>query len=67
MQYRPTAAELLRDISSLLSDEVLEQVSVEVQHKVRVAANIARETAHVREQTSHVRPATPPSRPGAGH
>jgi hypothetical protein len=41
MQYRPTAAELLRDISSLLSDEVLDQVSVEVQHKVRVAANIA--------------------------
>jgi hypothetical protein len=41
MQYRPTAAELLHDISSLLSDEVLDQVSVEVQHKVRVAANIA--------------------------
>lgn len=41
MQYRPTAAELLRDISTLLSDEVLDQVSVEVQHKVRVAANIA--------------------------
>ena len=41
MQYRPTAAELLRDISALLSDEVLDQVSVEVQHKVRVAANIA--------------------------
>ena len=41
MQYRPTAAELLRDISSLLSDEVLDQVSVEVQHKVRVAANLA--------------------------
>jgi hypothetical protein len=41
MQYRPTAAELLRDISSLLSDEVLDQVSVEIQHKVRVAANIA--------------------------
>jgi hypothetical protein len=41
MQYRPTAAELLHDISALLSDEVLEQVSVAVQHKVRVAANIA--------------------------
>lgn len=41
MQYRPTAAELLHDISALLSDEVLDQVSVEVQHKVRVAANIA--------------------------
>jgi len=41
MQYRPTAAELLHDISELLSEEVLSQVSVEVQHKVRVAANIA--------------------------
>ena len=41
MQYRPTAAELLHDISALLSDEVLDQVSVAVQHKVRVAANIA--------------------------
>lgn len=41
MQYRPTAAELLHDISELLSEEVLAQVSVEVQHKVRVAANIA--------------------------
>lgn len=41
MQYRPTAAELLHDISALLSDEVLDQVSVAVQHKVRVAANVA--------------------------
>jgi len=42
MQYRPTAAELLADIAELLDDEVLAKVSGPVQHKVRVAANVAR-------------------------
>jgi len=42
MQYRPTAAELLADIAALLDDEVLEALSGPVQHKVRVAANVAR-------------------------
>jgi hypothetical protein len=42
MQYRPTAAELLADIAALLDDEVLDALSGPVQHKVRVAANLAR-------------------------
>lgn len=42
MQYRPTAAELLADIAALLDDEVLPALSGPVQHKVRVAANVAR-------------------------
>jgi len=42
MQYRPTAAELLADIAELLEKEVIDQLSGPVQHKVRVAANVAR-------------------------
>ena len=42
MQYRPTAAELLDAIAELLEKEVIDAVSGPVQHKVRVAANLAR-------------------------
>ena len=42
MQYRPTAAELLDIMAELLEDEVIDAVSGPVQHKVRVAANLAR-------------------------
>jgi hypothetical protein len=42
MQYRPTAAELLADIADLLDDEVLDAVGGPLQHKVRVAGNLAR-------------------------
>jgi hypothetical protein len=42
MQYRPTAAELLSAIAELLETEVIGAVSGPVQHKVRVAANLAR-------------------------
>ena len=42
MQYRPTAAELLADIATLLEDEVIDALDGPVQHKVRVAANLAR-------------------------
>lgn len=42
MQYRPTAAELLADIAALLEGEVLTSVSGPLQHRVRVAANLAR-------------------------
>lgn len=41
MQYRPTASELLETIASLLADEVVDQLRGPVQHKVRVAANVA--------------------------
>ena len=41
MQYRPTAAELLDAIADLLTNEVLPVVPSEVQHKVRVAANLS--------------------------
>jgi len=40
MQQRPTAAELLADISSLLT-EVVEIVPDAVRHRVRVAANLS--------------------------
>jgi Domain of unknown function (DUF6285) len=40
MQQRPTAAELLADISSLLT-EVVDIVPDAVRHRVRVAANLA--------------------------
>ncbi|MEY4372845.1 MAG: hypothetical protein RL219_1614 [Actinomycetota bacterium] len=42
MQYRPTAAELLRDIAALLDDHVIDEVNPTLQHKVRVAANLAK-------------------------
>jgi len=42
MQYRPTAAELLREIADLLENEVVDALGGPVQHKVRVAANLAR-------------------------
>lgn len=42
MKYRPDDAELLDAIASLLEDEVLGAVGPELQHKVRVAANLAR-------------------------
>ena len=42
MQYRPTAAELLTDIAQLLEQDVIDALSGPVQHKVRVAANLAR-------------------------
>jgi hypothetical protein len=40
MQQRPTASELLADISSLLT-EVIDVVPEAVRHRVRVAANLA--------------------------
>jgi Domain of unknown function (DUF6285) len=42
VQYRPTTAELLGAIADLLDDEVLPAVPAAVQHKVRVAGNLAR-------------------------
>lgn len=42
MKYRPTDAELLDAIAALLEDEVLPAAPPELQHKVRVAANLAR-------------------------
>jgi hypothetical protein len=41
MQYRPTATELLETIAALLADEVVDALHGPVQHKVRVAANVA--------------------------
>lgn len=41
MQDRPTAAELLDDIASLL-EELVPQLNGPSQHQVRVAANLAR-------------------------
>jgi hypothetical protein len=41
VEDRPTAAELLDTIEELLQDEVLPVVSGPLQHKVRVAANLA--------------------------
>ena len=54
MQYRPTAAELLASIAELLDDEVIDAVSGPVQHKVRVAANLAR----ILEREAELGPAT---------
>lgn len=42
MKYRPDDAELLDAIAALLEDEVLPAVPAELQHKVRVAANLTR-------------------------
>ncbi len=42
MKYRPDDAELLDAIASLLEDEVMPAVGPGLQHKVRVAANLAR-------------------------
>ena len=42
MNYRPSAAELLDAIGELLEDEVLPVAPPEIQHKVRVAANLTR-------------------------
>ncbi len=42
MQYRPTARELLATIGDLLDDEFLPALPPELQHKARVAANLAR-------------------------
>lgn len=42
MKYRPADAELLDAIATLLEDEVMPAVGPELQHKVRVAANLAR-------------------------
>jgi len=42
MQYRPSASELLVAIAEVLEGEVLPVAPAEVQHKVRVAANLAR-------------------------
>ncbi len=41
MQYRPDAAELLSDIAALL-DEVVTELAGPLQHRARVAANLAR-------------------------
>ena len=46
MQYRPTAAELLAAIAELLEQEVIDALTGPVQHKVRVAANLARILEH---------------------
>jgi hypothetical protein len=42
MQYRPTAGELLDAVADLLEQEVLAVVPPELQHRVRVSANICR-------------------------
>jgi hypothetical protein len=42
MQYRPTAEELLATIGDLLDDELLPALPPALQHKARVAANVAR-------------------------
>jgi hypothetical protein len=42
VQYRPTASELLSTLGDLLDDELLPALPVELQHKARVAANLAR-------------------------
>jgi uncharacterized protein DUF6285 len=42
VQYRPTTPELLDAIADLLDDEVLPAVPAAMQHKVRVAGNLAR-------------------------
>jgi Domain of unknown function (DUF6285) len=42
VQYRPTPEELLGVIADLLDTEVLAAVPAAVQHKVRVAGNLAR-------------------------
>jgi hypothetical protein len=42
VQYRPTASELLITIADLLDTEVLPALPPELQHKARVAANLAR-------------------------
>jgi hypothetical protein len=42
MQYRPTATELLDAVADLLEGEVLGKVPPELQHRVRVSANICR-------------------------
>ena len=54
MQYRPTAAELLGAIAELLEDEVIDAVDGPLQHKVRVAANLAR----ILEREADLGPAT---------
>jgi hypothetical protein len=42
VQYRPTASELLATIADLLDDELLPALPPELQHKARVAGNVAR-------------------------
>jgi hypothetical protein len=42
VQYRPTTAELLAAIADLLDHDVLGAVPPAIQHKVRVAGNLAR-------------------------
>ena len=42
MQYRPTAAELLSTLASLLDDVLLPALPPDLQHQARVGANIAR-------------------------
>lgn len=42
MKYRPDDGELLDAIASLLEEEVMAAVGPGLQHKVRVAANLAR-------------------------
>ena len=42
LKYRPDDAELIAAIADLLEAEVLPAVGPELQHKVRVAANLAR-------------------------
>ena len=42
VEYRPTADELLDCVAGLLEEEVLPAVPGTIQHRVRVAANLAR-------------------------
>jgi hypothetical protein len=42
MQYRPAAGELLSTIGDVLDDELRPALPIELQHKARVAANVAR-------------------------
>ncbi len=42
MQYRPTASELLATMADLIEDELLVALPAALQHKARVAGNLAR-------------------------
>lgn len=57
MKYRPDDAELLDAIAGLLESRVLAAVPPELQHQVRVAANLARilERAQRAEPAAHRR------------
>lgn len=53
MQYRPTSSEFLTTMADLFEQEVLADVRSDLQHKVRVAANVLR----LLEREERLRPA----------